>query len=385
MEQLSSPNVPEFVIDGWLAILFAFAGAMFITWYYIPRVIRVVNEKHLSDKPGDHKIHDHEIPTLGGIGIFAGFLFGYLIGVDGNITGLSYFTAATIMLFFVGVKDDLIYLHPKKKLIGELGSILIIVFFTDLRLTNMHGFLGFTDISALGSYIITIFVMLLIINAVNLIDGIDGLAASVGIIASIAFGLFFYFSKDYGYVALTAALLGSLIAFLRFNISNGANKIFMGDTGSLLIGFTLAVFAIRFNSLEAEGLSFIKLRSTPALSMAILIVPLFDTLRIILVRLRNRQRPYVADKRHIHHLMLRAGLSHKKSTLYISLFNISLIAIVFLLDSIGIFLLGILMLALCSLATLILILAVKRRESSSAKTTDDDAAVSLSDSATLKT
>ena len=363
MEQLTSPNLPEIVITGWRAITLAFISAMAITWYYIPKVITVVRQRALLDKPGNHKIHSHDVPTLGGIGIFAGFIFGYLLGVDKNVTGLSYFTAATIMLFFVGVKDDLIYLHPKKKLIGELGSALVIVLFTDLRLTNMHGFLGYTDISALGSYFVTIFVILLIINAVNLIDGIDGLAAAVGIIASGVFGTSFYLSGDYGYAAMAAALLGALVAFIRFNVSDGPNKIFMGDTGSLVIGFTLAVFAIRFNYIEAEHGLFISLKSTPAISIAILIVPLFDTLRIILVRIRNHQRPYVADQRHIHHLMLRAGFSHKVATLYISLFNISLIALVFLLDDLGIFPLGVLMLALCSLATGLLIIAVRRRES----------------------
>jgi len=356
--------MPEIVIKGWSAIVIAFASAMFITWYYIPRVIRVVNEKHLGDKPGSHKIHDHEVPTLGGIGIFAGFIFGYLLGVDNYIADISYFTAAAVMLFFVGIKDDLIYLHPKKKLIAELGSILVIVLLTNLRFTNFHGFLGFTDISALTSYLTTIFVMLLIINAVNLIDGIDGLAASIGIIASVTFGSFFYLSGDYGYTAMAAALLGALIAFIRFNMSEGPNKIFMGDTGSLVIGFTLAVFAIRFNELDAaEKALFIDLKSTPALSVAILIVPLFDTLRVVFLRLREHKRPYVADKRHIHHMMLRIGFSHKEATLYISLFNISLIVLVFLLDNIGILLLGLIMLAICGIASWILAETVKRKES----------------------
>lgn len=375
MEQLTSPNLPEIVITGWPAMLAAFVSAMVITWYYIPKVITVVRQRHLEDKPGNHKIHNGDIPTLGGIGIFAGFIFGYLIGVDGQIKDLSYFTAATIMLFFVGIKDDLIYLHPKKKLIGEVGSALVIILFTDLRLTHMHGFLGFTDISAIGSYFVTLFVMLLIINAVNLIDGIDGLAASIGIIASVTFGTFFYLSGDYGYAAMAAALLGALIAFIRFNISDGPNKIFMGDTGSLVIGFTLAVFAIRFNYIEAENALFMSLKSTPAISIAILIIPLFDTLRIILVRIRNNQRPYVADRRHIHHLMLRAGFSHRKTTLYLSLFNISMIVIVFMLDGLGIFYLGLLMLAICSVVTLVLIGAVKRRESSFAETDEGNAAL----------
>ncbi len=159
-----------------------------------------------------------------------------------------------MLLFFVGIKDDLVYLNPTKKLWGELGSAVIIAVFTDMHITNFHGFLGITDISPMVSYTVTIILMILIINAVNLIDGIDGLAAAVGIIASVAFGLFFYLSGDYGYTVMAAALLGALLAFMRYNLSDGPKKIFMGDTGSLVIGFTLAVFAIRFNELDARGI-----------------------------------------------------------------------------------------------------------------------------------
>ncbi len=172
-------------------------------------MIRVVNERHLDDKPGNHKIHNKEIPTLGGIGIFAGFLVGFLLGIDGYMPGISYFTAAAVLLFFVGVKDDLVFLNPPKKLFGELASALIIAVFTDVHLTHLHGFLGVHEIQAWSSFLITILLIIIIINAVNLIDGIDGLAAAVGIIASVAFGLFFYLSGDYGYTVMAAALLGS--------------------------------------------------------------------------------------------------------------------------------------------------------------------------------
>lgn len=356
--------MPEIVIKGWPAILLAFASALIITWYYIPKVVSIVRQRHLEDKPGGRKIHSDNVPTLGGIGIFAGFLVGYLLGIDGYMLGLSYFTAAAFLLFFVGVKDDLVNLNPPKKLAGEIASALIVASFTDLHFTSMHGFIGVTIISILSSYIITVAVILIIINAVNLIDGIDGLAASVGIIASIAFGLFFFLSGDYGYTVMAAALLGALIAFLRFNISEGPNKIFMGDTGSLVIGFTLAVFAIRFNELDARGLSVIDLESAPSISIAILIVPLFDTLRVILLRLHYHQSPFIADRRHIHHMMLRAGFSHLEATIYISLFNILLIAIAFLLDGIGILLLGLVLLTLCIISAFILNRSVKRKESS---------------------
>ena len=111
--------MPEITLTGWPAIVVAFASAMAITWYYIPRVIRVVHEKHLEDKPGGHKIHITNVPTLGGIGIFAGFLVGFLLGIDGYMPGISYFAAATVLLFFVGIKDDLIFLIPRKSLSGR--------------------------------------------------------------------------------------------------------------------------------------------------------------------------------------------------------------------------------------------------------------------------
>ena len=162
---------------------------------------------------------------------------------------------------------------------------------------------------------------------------------------------------------MAAALMGALLVFLGYNITDGPKKIFMGDTGSLVIGFTLAVFAIRFNEIDATGKSFYNLQSTPSVSIAVLIVPLFDTLRVIILRFRNHQYFFVADNRHIHHMMLRAGMSHRKATLYLSLFNIMMIAIALLLDGIGILWLGLVLLVLCGIGTAILAWAVKKKES----------------------
>ena len=162
---------------------------------------------------------------------------------------------------------------------------------------------------------------------------------------------------------MAAALLGALIVFLFYNLSDGPKKIFMGDTGSLVIGFTMAVFAIRFNEIDAAGKSFYDLKSTPSVSIAILIVPLYDTLRVIILRFRNHQSFFVADNRHIHHMMLRAGLTHRKATLGLSIFTIIMIAIAFLLDGIGILWLGLVLLSLCGIGTAILAGVVKLKES----------------------
>jgi len=359
----------ELVIKGWPAILLAFACSVAITWYYLPKVLKVVNEKHLNDKPGKHKIHKGEVPTLGGIGIFAGFIFGFLMGANGYMHYVAYFTGGAMLLFFIGVKDDLIYINPYKKLAAETATAIIIVLFTDISFSSFHGFLNIQYLPVWVYYSISVFIIVLIINAMNLIDGIDGLAASIGIIASLFFGTWFFLSGDYGYTVLAASLLGALIVFLFYNLSDGPKKIFMGDTGSLVIGFTLAVMAIRFNEMDAAGRSFVDLKSTPSISIAVLIVPLYDTLRVIFLRARSRQSFFVADNRHIHHMMLRAGFTHKKATLTISIFNILMIALALLLDGIGILWLGLVLLVICSLTSFLLARAVKRRQSVSSRVT----------------
>jgi len=359
--------MPELVIKGWPAILLAFACSVAITWYYLPKVLKVVNEKHLNDKPGKRKIHQRETPTLGGIGIFAGFIFGFLMGVNGYMHYVAYFTGGAMLLFFIGIKDDLIYINPYKKLAAEATTAIIIALFTDIHFSTLHGFLNIQYLPEWGYYFITVFIIVLIINALNLVDGIDGLAASIGIIASLFFGTWFFLSGDYGYTVLAASLLGALIVFLFFNLSDGPKKIFMGDTGSLVIGFTLAVMAIRFNELDAAGKSFVNLESTPSVSIAVLIIPLYDTLRVIILRARSHQSFFVADNRHIHHMMLRAGFTHKKATLTISVFNIVMIGIALLLDGIGIMWLGLVLLVICGAATGVLVQAVRKKEAAAQK------------------
>ena len=352
----------EVTVKGLPAILIALFGAAFITWYFIPSVIKIVNERKLSDKPGKHKIHKREIPTLGGIAIIGGFIFGYLLGVDGHIDGGTYVVAAALILFFTGLKDDLISLGPLKKIIAEISAALVIVFFTGLRFTSFHGLAGIDTIPVWLSYFVTIFLVVLIINAVNLIDGIDGLAASVGIIASTVFGIWFSLSGDYGYAIMAGALLASLCVFIYYNVSQGPLKIFMGDSGSLVIGFILAVFAIRFNEINAAGDGYHALQSSPSVSIAVLIVPLFDTLRVIILRLYYGESIFRADNRHTHHLMLRMGFTHLQATLIIAAFNIFIIGLAFLLDPLGILWLGLILLAICIIAVSGLERLVRRKE-----------------------
>lgn len=332
-------------------LLLAFASASIIVWYSIPVIVKVASIRHLTDSPGPRKIHQKATPTLGGIGICGGFAIGFLLAINGNMPGVTYFTVSTLILFFVGIKDDLITLDSRKKLIAQILAVLIMIYFTDIRLTSFHGFLGINAMPSWLTYVTTIFVVVVIINSMNLIDGIDGLAASTGIIASVTFGIWFWLSGDIGYSIMAAALTGALLAFLWFNLSKGKNKIFMGDTGSLVIGFILAVMTIRFNEINTGINIFHNLKSSPAISIGILIVPLFDTLRVFTIRILHGYHPFTADNRHIHHIMLRAGYSHRRSVFFISLAHIFVITLAFLLDHIGILWLSLLLLLICTILT----------------------------------
>ena len=181
----------------WQAVLLAFAGSVITAWIFLPRVVRVATHRKITDKPGRHKIHKKEIPALGGVAIFGGFSFGYLLAVNGFMQGALYFTAALIILFFIGLKDDLIDVEPIKKIVAQVIAGLILCTFTDLRFSTFHGFLGINAIPVWISFIVTIFLVVIIINSFNLIDGIDGLASSIGIITGITFGIWFWLVARY--------------------------------------------------------------------------------------------------------------------------------------------------------------------------------------------
>jgi UDP-N-acetylmuramyl pentapeptide phosphotransferase/UDP-N-acetylglucosamine-1-phosphate transferase len=221
--------------------------------------------------------------------------------------------------------------------------------------------MGIQEIPMWLTYISTIFLMIVIINAVNLSDGIDGLAASIGIVASVTFGVCFFLSGNKAYTIMAAALTGTLVAFLRYNLSKLKKKIFMGDTGSLIKGFLIAAMTIRFNEVHATASAYYELDSAPEISFAILIVPLFDTLRVFTIRIMRGHHPFIADNWHIHHLMLRTGNSHKRSSFIISIVHIFIIILAFSLDHIGILWLALILLMVCLLLTAVIYLLVYKR------------------------
>lgn len=316
-------------------IFLALLTSFLVTYFAIPSIIKIAEIKHLFDEPDDRKLHITRTPTLGGIAIFAGVIFSLTFwSTQGAIVELQYIICAVILLFFIGIKDDLFNLVAYKKLAGQLMASFILVNWAGIKITTFYGLFGINDLSMIPSYFLSIFTIVVITNSMNLIDGIDGLAASVGIVGAATFGIWFFSADVIQYSILAFSLVGSLIAFFYFNRS--PSRIFMGDTGSLLVGVILSILAIKFIEMNRvlDRYHPNKVLSVPVVTLGILVIPLFDTLRVFTIRLLQGRSPLSADRNHIHHLLLDLNISHMKTTAILICFNLSVIFLMYFFQNI---------------------------------------------------
>jgi UDP-GlcNAc:undecaprenyl-phosphate GlcNAc-1-phosphate transferase len=309
-------------------ILLGTSLAFFITFAAIPVIIQVADAKKLFDVPDERKVHLSPIPSLGGLGIFAGLILSFLVTFPISLAAeFQYFFAAALVIFFLGLKDDILVISPIKKLIGQFIAAFLIIYKGGIQIKSMHGFLGVYELPEVTSLALTYLTVIVIINSFNLIDGVDGLAGSLGLMTALIFGSYFYYVGQLPYSILAFILAGSLLGFLIFNHSPA--RIFMGDTGSLLLGLINAILVIRFISTADNPTSVFQLSSSPAIGFAILMVPLFDTIRVFSVRILNRRSPFSPDRNHIHHMLLDKGLSHSAVTYTCVGLNLLFIAFAF--------------------------------------------------------
>ncbi|WP_266366609.1 MraY family glycosyltransferase [Tellurirhabdus rosea] len=314
--------------------ILSFLVACFVSVVSIPVVIKISELKHLMEKPGERSSHKTATPTFGGIAIFAAILISYFLWpaidqTDIYRTNLS--IVGMTILFFIGIKDDLVGIDPNKKIFFQILPSLILIFFGDLRIDYLYGIFGFHHINDFFAIAITCFIFIALINAINLIDGIDGLAAGIATLASATFGGWFLLTNHFAMACLAFTLAGSLIGFLRFNFSK-TSKIFMGNTGSLILGFLLSFFAVRFvnlnNTFRFDPTAFY---NAPVIAIVVLIVPIFDTLRVFLVRILAGKSPFAADRNHMHHILIDNGLSHAGATAVLCIMSLVNTVLFFLL------------------------------------------------------
>lgn len=318
-------------------IILGFITSFFVVLLATPSLIKVAKLKHLVDEPTEErKLHIRSVPTIGGITIFAGILFSYSLWFpsDANshayenfdqifraLSQFKYLVACLIILFFVGIKDDIIGTAPVKKLLAHIMVGFILVVMANIRITSMGGIFGVNDLEYWASVFLSVFAYIVIVNAFNLIDGIDGLAGGIGAVTALFFGVWFYLAGNLPFSLLAFVLAGSLCGFLVFNFSPA--KLFMGDSGSLIIGVIVSVLAINMIEQDTSKLPpFLNTLSKPILAMSILVYPLIDTLRIFIYRAMKGRSPFSPDKNHIHHRLIKLGLNHRKTVTVLYLYNI---------------------------------------------------------------
>ncbi|MCU7614806.1 undecaprenyl/decaprenyl-phosphate alpha-N-acetylglucosaminyl 1-phosphate transferase [Chryseobacterium sp. GMJ5] len=327
----------------YVKIVLGFVFSFLITYFSIPTIIKISKRKNLMDEPSVRSSHLRRIPNLGGIAMF------YSIGICASAMAYELFDiykflfASMVILLYVGVMDDIVVMRAYKKLVAQIIVSGLIVIGSDIRIRNLFGIFGIYEIHYWLSVIFSIVTFIILINAFNLIDGIDGLAGGYSLICSALFGISYYRLGEYNYplVILSVIIIGTVLAFLYYNLSNyRATKIFMGDTGSMLLGFLLAFTGICFIDIfidkKLPGIPRYYLQSAPVIAVAILILPIVDTLNVIIVRLYHKKSPFDADKNHIHHKLLRLNLTHRRSSFYIIGYYLIIVATAYYLRHINV-------------------------------------------------
>jgi UDP-N-acetylmuramyl pentapeptide phosphotransferase/UDP-N-acetylglucosamine-1-phosphate transferase len=288
------------------------------------------------DKPNHRSSHKKSTPSMAGVSFFLTLIFMLNAINSWDIEGIGInLIAATGVMFAIGLKDDLVLSTPKAKIGGEILAICFVLFCNCLGVSSIEGFLGITYIPSWLSYLIIALMILTIVNAYNMIDGIDGLASVIGIAIFAVYGLIFYAAGLDFYFLLCLCLIGVLLGYLRYNISS-TRKIFMGDTGSLVIGFCIGFMSLKFLSMDVSLLSDYAFKGENKLIVigAIFFIPLFDTLRVIGVRLLNKKSPFHPDNNHIHHMLISTGLTHFKASLLLCFLNLGIAITLILLATI---------------------------------------------------
>lgn len=271
---------------------------------------------------------------MGGVPVVLGVAFSLIIALHvSEFVSLKYFLIALTLMFMTGLRDDILTLTPTQKMIGQILPIVILVVFGQTKLISLYEFLPGTLFPKYLSWGITIFTILILTNAYNLIDGIDGLAGSIGLLVLFVLGVWLYQIESYVLALLALSFAGSILAFLFFNWQ--PSRIFMGDTGALTIGLLLSFLAISFinanYNLSPEHP--VKFRASISTAVCILIIPIFDTLRVIIVRLRQFQSPFKADRNHLHHQFLNLGFSHAQTVVFIATINLFFVVLAWILRS----------------------------------------------------
>lgn len=318
-------------------IISAFVSAVILGRIIIPNILIISLRKRLFDVPDERKVHKRPIPRLGGVTFFPVILFSLCVftavrlmtghgPADTSTTDLVceflFLTGGLTLLYIVGIADDLIGVRYRKKFLVQIISAAMFPL-SGLYINNFYGLFGIYLIPAEVGIPLTMLLVVFITNAINLIDGIDGLASGLSMVALLVFGVLFVHFRMWSYAMLAFVTVGVIIPFFSYNVFGSADlgrKIFMGDTGSLTLGYILSFFVIKYCMYEPDML--LTMKTSPVLvSFSVLMVPCLDVIRVVLRRARNKRALFMPDKTHIHHKFLAMGFSPRRALVTIQLMS----------------------------------------------------------------
>ena len=334
-------EIKNFIVSNILNYGFlALVVAVLMSIYFVPKIRELAQVKNLTDNPSARKSHSTRVPVLGGLAIYlaAGFtMMPFAFFFQDITTPATYFLLgfSTMAMLFVGILDDIVGLKPTQKLLFQIVISILVIYSGSFFIGSMDGLFGVKELLTPLSFALSLFTYIIFMNMLNLIDGIDGLASGISVIAFAFFALVAYESGHYYNMLVSMCGIGSLIPFMYFNMFS-TKKIFLGDNGSLVLGVILGYLALDLLSgNNAPVVSFLGTHKILVL-MAVFSYPLVDTLRVFVVRISRKRSPFAADKNHIHHHLLRLGLSHRKATLVVIMYSIFITIVAMLLVDIDI-------------------------------------------------
>ncbi len=309
-----------------------FFVSFFIGYLFMPVVVEMAKKHNFVVSPNKRTSHDGDIPNVGGINIFVSFLLTVFFFSFNIFSDMQYKLLGLAVILIVGFIDDLIELDVFWKLTGQILAGFFLIVLGNMKLSNLDGLFGIYEIPDYVAYIVTFGFFIIVVNALNLIDGVDGLASGLGILYSLFFGIYFHLTQRTDLSISAFAMVGSLSVFFYYNVFSHKKKIFMGDSGSLLLGYMIFLYVLSFCDINTGNAIPEKynIHSSFIVAITILIVPLFDTIRVSITRIKKGRSPLSADKNHIHHLLLSLGFQHKKVTYILMSITIIFIALALL-------------------------------------------------------
>ena len=320
-----------------LGLLAAFISALLVVVFVHPRVVAFAKKRNIVDNPDARKLQRNPVPVMGGVAVFFGLIAGLCVAsIFLNISELLPIFVAVSVILSVGVVDDVSELSPRLRFVIEIAMALMVMFWTGMSLNDLQGLWGYGAIPLWLSLPLTVVSVVGIINAINLVDGVDGLSSGYCILGSVAFGLLFLKAGYYLPLLLCCLSVGALLPFFFHNVFGCKTKMFIGDGGSLMMGVIMSTYVVVTVSTNGPcevvvdgGVGLV------AFTLAVMSVPVFDTVRVMTMRIVRGKSPFRPDKTHLHHLFIELGFSHVGTTVSVLLLNVMVVVAWFVSYKLG--------------------------------------------------